>query len=382
MALAERWELGSEFHWPPVAEELGRGGRRAAEPARNGLPAHAGPSGAAEGNPWPSEARFFGCGRDALRALVASGQATRGWRRLWVPSYFCQQVVESLLSTGISIRLYPDCPGTRGLELHGVDLAPGDVLLSVNLFGLRGKPACDGAPPGAEVIEDHTHDPWSDWARHSSADWCVASLRKTLPVPDGAVLWSPRRHALPQPAAVTTDLRHASLAKFTAMVLKGLYLRGHAIEKAAFRELATDGEEALSLRAISGMSPWAGGLLATFPINAWRERRRRNHQALTEALSRLPWIDVLQAEAEAGAIAFSGILIFDTQARRERVRQRLIAASIYPAILWPLGAPAMEGIPDAHRDLSARMLSIPCDMRYVESDMDRLARSVERAGQV
>jgi hypothetical protein len=40
------------------------------------------------------------------------------------------------------------------------------------------------------LVEDHSHDPFSPWAVGSSADYAFCSLRKTLPVPDGGLLWS------------------------------------------------------------------------------------------------------------------------------------------------------------------------------------------------
>ena len=42
--------------------------------------------------------------------------------------------------------------------------------------------------PSIVLIEDHIHDPLSDWSQSSNADYAVASLRKTLPVPIGAML--------------------------------------------------------------------------------------------------------------------------------------------------------------------------------------------------
>jgi hypothetical protein len=66
----------------------------------------------------------------------------------------------------------------------------------MNYFGLRTPPDLE-LPEGVEVLEDHSHDPVSAWAEQSSADFCLASLRKTLPINDGGALWSPVGHRLP-----------------------------------------------------------------------------------------------------------------------------------------------------------------------------------------
>jgi len=74
-----RWEQGSEFHWPSAL------------------------SPAAASISWPEAASFWGSGRDAFRALLLHGQQTRGWRRLWIPAYFCQEVAKVLQSTGVML---------------------------------------------------------------------------------------------------------------------------------------------------------------------------------------------------------------------------------------------------------------------------------------
>jgi hypothetical protein len=346
----DRWEQGSEFHWMSCPAE---------------------PDTA---SPWDGRAAFFGTARDALRGLLADGQAKRGWRRLWVPSYFCQKVVSSLRATGIEMEVYPDRPDCPSPAFEHLPFQRGDAILVVNFFGLRAAPSYDRLPRDAvAVIEDHTHDPWSDWARTSKADWCVASLRKTLPVPDAGVLWSPVGHPLPPEPALTDERRRTSLKKLTAMALKALYLEGAFDDKELFRRLATSGEDRIAEGDLSGMTTWTRALLLTFPVRPWRGRRRENHRVLSSALSGIPWVKVLQPMSEGDECPFSGILLFDSVERRDHVRERLMASRVYPAILWPLESPVLPGVPPEDVDFSCRMLSIHCDMRYDREDMLKVA---------
>ncbi len=356
MLKSERWEQGSEFHWsmswPNVAAR----------------------------NPWEGTSIFWGSGRDAFRALLNHGQMTRGWRRLWIPAYFCQDVAAAFVSTGIPVAAYSDGPQRPDIDWAGIDFQPGDVILRVNFFGLR---TLASAKPlqaaGFEVIDDHTHDPWSDSARNSDADWCIASLRKTLPIPDGGVLWSPIGHVLPTAEAVTTERSLASLEKLAGMLLKSLYLAQHHIGKDVFRRLALSGEEHIASGDISGMPDWTRSLLGIFPVEDWRSCRQVNHQTLRGSLADLDWLQVLSAPTDSHC-PFSGIVLFDTPARRRYVRQNLIEAKVYPAVLWPLDAPVVAGIPPEFVGVSERMLSIHCDMRYGESDMLRVAELIRKFG--
>jgi hypothetical protein len=361
MLPADRWEQGSEFHWVPLS---------AAPPPPN------------QPSLWQTQGQLYGSGRDALRAMLAHGQAARGWRRLWLPSYFCQDVIAALRACSLELCVYDDDPQQFEPRLDQIDPAPGNVLLLVNFFGLRDQSlATQVQQLGIELIEDHTHDPWSAWAAHSTADWAVASLRKTLPVPDGGVLWSPSRHPLPATAPLTTAHAAISLKKLTGMMLKRLYLLGWPIEKAQFREWLVSAEQAMAGGAVSGMPEWTRRQLLALPVAEWQAARRRNHQALAAALADLPWVTVLHPMNHSCTTPFSGILVFDTHQHREQVRQQLINARIYPAILWPLDQPAIAGIPERDQAFAQRMLSIHCDLRYTIDDMKRVAACVRGVGE-
>ena len=352
------WEQGSEFdiiECPPKVERFD--------------------------TPWDRSGLFFGSGRDALRAIFMWCMISRGWKRLLVPSYYCQTVVRALLQTGISIcpyrSWYPgDEDGKRELKV-----SDGDVVLIVNHFGLEPEIHIEAGNGGTvTIIEDHTHDPWSSWAFNSRADYCIASLRKTLPIPDGGVLWSPTNQELPGPPRLTEEHRRASGEKLRAMELKSSFLRGQLNSKLEYRTLATSGENHLCGTEVSAISDWAVGHLHAFPVMEWRNARKRNHEAFTEVVSRASWARVLSPSPSSGSAPFSCVVLFDCPERREFVRQRLIEANIYPAILWPLDHPAINGIFEESIAASRRMLSIHCDMRYSPEEMAFVADSLNLHG--
>lgn len=332
--------------------------------------------------PWGKNHLFLGCARHALKRLLKHGSVTRDWKRLWIPSYFCQEVLSSLLSGDIELSLYPDCPSDDSPQLDRIETRPGDVVLLVNFFGLRTKGSINRAYlRNMEVIEDHSHDPWSDWAMTSNADWCIASLRKTLPLPEGGVLWSSAGHELPAAVPATAAHQRASLEKFTAMVLKGLYLEGYPVEKDTYLRLLLSGEHLLGEGEVSGMLDWTKSLLSSFPAAKWRNLRRRNHHVLSAELLNLTGVEVLQPRNGSDTCPFSGILVFDSPQKRSSMREKLIASRVYPAILWPLEKPPIEGVSQREQDFSHRMLSIHCDMRYDETDMRYVTSLIKKYGE-
>ena len=71
-------------------------------------------------------------------------------------------------------------------------LSSTDIILVCNHFGISEQSLFDSLIDSPSlIIEDHTHDPWSPWSFGSRASYCFSSLRKTLPLPDGSVIWSP-----------------------------------------------------------------------------------------------------------------------------------------------------------------------------------------------
>ena len=147
---------------------------------------------------YPS-ANYYADGRQALIHLYHS----QSWQRLWVPEYFCYDVIASLKKAGLDLRFYADYPGYRddsktleAIQRNGY-FKPYDAILRVNYFGTRSYRSIEKL--NIPVVEDHTHDLIGGWAMNSHADWCIASLRKTLPIPEGGMLWSPVGFLQPLP---------------------------------------------------------------------------------------------------------------------------------------------------------------------------------------
>jgi len=345
------WEVGSLFHLADFE-----------------------PRGAPEAVPW-AHGLLTGCGRDALR-LVAKLARHRRW---WIPSYFCQEVVRSVLNEGIELLIYPDSPLDDNLDLAKIEGRPGDAILVINYFGLRG--ADDVLIPegfAAEIIEDHTHAPMSAWARTSKADFCFSSLRKLYPLADGGALWSPVGHSLPATPLLTSELQIGAFEKLTGMVLKRLYLQGHPIPKEEFRPMLESGEQKLLGSEISAMTPLSRSTLAAFPLTHWYEVQRCNFNALVRQAPSSSGFRILRPSSEEN-VPFSAFCVFEEAEDCARTHASLVANRVYPSRLWPMKDALLDGVPEEHTHLSERSFSIPIDMRYDATDIGRVATRLAEA---
>ena len=316
------------------------------------------------------KANLYADGRQALIHLYHS----QGWERLWMPEYYCYDVVESLKDEGLNLFFYTDYPGygndnqtLENIRKKG-QFKASDAILRVNYFGTRSYRSPERLPVAA-VVEDHTHDLLGGWAMNSHADWCIASLRKTIPIPEGGILWSPMGLNLPeQPDALEENEQIASI-RWKAMKLKARYLLGDKVEKASFRAGFVDTEPFFETAPICAIDDDSKRYLGTFDIQEWYKRKRDNWELLRDIKKN--GVKVLHPDNH-GCYPFSLVLLFNFQADRDRVRKAMIDHRIYPAILWNI-----PSLVDDVSLISRRMLSIHCDARYSKDDTMTLKSIIE-----
>lgn len=316
-------------------------------------------------------ANYYADGRQALIHLYRN----QGWERLWVPEYFCYDVVASLKTAGLELCFYADYPGyyedDKTLETiqRNKYFRQTDAVLRVNYFGTRGHRSVEKL--NIPVVEDHTHDLMGEWAVRSTADWCIASLRKSLPLPEGGMLWSPVGLRLPAAYAVSGENEKIAGIRWDAMRLKASYLAGETVEKATYRAGFVDTEEYFDRAEVCTLDSHSREYLKTFDIHSWYNKKRENWELLRDL--KKVGMRVIVPES-IGCFPFSLVLLFDSLDERDRVRKELIAKQIYPAVLW--------NIPHCPADgelfkFSRGMLSIHCDGRYTKEEILQMRGIIE-----
>jgi hypothetical protein len=338
-----RWEMGSEFSWCGLPEP----------PFLS----------------WPHEVRWHLLARHSVADVVlrhAHSQPT-----LWLPSYFCSEVAEHCTQY-FKLREYLDDPRSSEPDWDSLQPQAQDFVLAVNYFGVREPMPWREWRKHAEcfLLEDHSQDPFSPWSLDSNAEYAFASLRKTLPLPDGALLWSPRGLALPDQLQQHEGDWTGSALKMAAMFAKADYLCGKGTTdlKPHFRNLQLRGEQRLRGSRISSISPYSRAYIANGVPVSWREQRLLNARCLLGLVPTLEFAEFLFRSWPDGAVPFVLPLIFSTTQERDRCQAHLQRNQIYCPVHWVCQTREARSL-----DLSARMLSLPIDQRYGAGDMTRLA---------
>ncbi|MCO8276591.1 hypothetical protein M1L60_39035 [Actinoplanes sp. TRM 88003] len=341
-------QIGSEFHWDPAVLLNGEQGGRSFE--------------------FASGHQLFatGCGAMSvlLRRLGRPG-------RLHVPSFFCMGVAEAL-GQDMPLSWYRHLPDDRGPRWPTLRAEPGDVVLAQNLFGREDGAAWRDwidAHPDVTVLEDHSHDPFGPWARNSTASYAVASLRKTLPVPDGAVLWSPRGFEVPAPSGPVNEGSHL---KLTAMLLKAAWLDGHPIPKDRFRALQQRGEQAL-LGSDAAPSAFTTAVLPLLDIDGIRAACTRNVRAVETLLRNPP------ATGGAETAPFRVQVVCSSEQSRDALLAHLAARGIFAPVHWRQDRDGFWSGDGEAADLADRILTLPVDHRCGPAEVHRIAEAVSTA---
>ena len=282
-----------------------------------------------------------------------------------MPVFFCYEVIDTIKEqTGITVMHYEDSPLQEG-RVEDLPIKEGDVLLRMNYFGMRSHRSNQNVP--CPVIEDHTHDLLGPWALNSNADWCIASIRKTLPLPEGGMMWSPKGHNLVIDIKSSEENEMVAAARWEGMEMKARYLNGEDISKDLFRKRFTETEEWFDHAAPVLLDVRSEFVVTKqLDINLWLGAKKKNWGLLQGLVSRTD-CSVLKPENESCNM-FSLILLFDTRERRDIVRMRLIEFGVFPAILWAVPKSASDNA----QAFSERMLSVHCDGRYSEKDIRQL----------
>jgi len=309
-------------------------------------------------------------GRQCIVALIRQ----YGWKRMWMPDYFCYEVITTIVEqTGITMMYYPDLPGgDDGKVLEALPYQESDVLFRVNYFGMRNFRSNKSVP--VPVIEDHSHDLLGRWALYSDADWCIASLRKSMPLPEGGMMWSPKGHQLTIELNSSEENEKIAAIRWEGMEMKKDYLEGGDVSKEDFRRRYTETEEWFDTAEPSLIDERSRMVVAEeLDINSWLRAKRRNWEILKE-LTEQEHCDILVPEHESCTM-FSLVVLLEDKYQRDKVRRQLIASSVYPAILWAVPDDASAEA----KDISNRMLSIHCDGRYAKDDMRVLADIIHQS---
>lgn len=320
---------------------------------------------------------WYSSGRMALRAVLRT--IRKGV--FLVPSYLCESILWAFRQESVPFEFYPVSDGLRVDPRDIERLLRRDVsgLLYIEWFGLSASGDISNllaelVHDGRCVINDVTHAfPGIKEMASRPASHVLCSVRKTLPIPDGAFVYTKKS----SPARPHLDAASYVRQKFLAQVRKNLYLKGLGDRdfwpdlREAERGFDCDPE-------IRSVSEQTHAILGQTDLGLAVTRRKTNFTYLLSHVSNYcrSLRPLLYGLPDDGSPL--GLPILTSQ--RDLLRDFLIAKGIYPPIHWVLPREAREWATQFNKtaiELSSRELTIPCDQRYDTSHMDYVIKQLD-----
>lgn len=317
--------------------------------------------------PWERDGNpvvYLETGRQVL-GLIAETLSRQGRNQLLVPGLHCESMIEPFVARGwrvSSLGLRDDL----GLPEDAIRMLDGEpdrsVILLAAYFGrspdrVHHALAHAAKRLGVIVIEDETHRVFRPGSE--IADYSFASLRKLLPVGEGAYLKGDD-----EVLRTASSLSESNSLRWAAMDAKRDALRvGSGFDyRTSFIKENKLLERTGRLRLASSRTVDS---IAALPYEVMAQARLENAAHLRIRLAAggvdsLPTVD--------GDVPSHLVLSVHEP---KRLQTMLAARGIYSAIHWP----PVEGVVgiDAWRN---DLLSVPIDHRYDRQDMERVARAI------
>jgi len=278
---------------------------------------------------------YYYSGRNAILALLKNITSGQTINTIWLPEYYCDTVVNLVLFNFNNIKYYSINPFEFDEEIDVTTFAThNDIVILNNYWGLSTFSYPDKNRP--IIIEDYSHAWLSQQSLNSNADYCICSLRKTYPIPLGAVTWKPNsnkkinfyEYTIDKPVLKALD----TFSKY--MSLKRLFIKNNKEHvKEAYLSLLDDGEALLNIsnNYIKPTDIFVDLVKKYMCLNP-NPIKDKHLKYIFKHLNKTPYFKIIKRE---GVTPFGLLLLFNDLNLFHSFKKHMISNHIYPAHLWP-----------------------------------------------
>jgi hypothetical protein len=295
--------------------------------------------------PYPEAIRFQSA-RASFLALLRAGKP----KRVWMPRYICDSMVKPLRTAGVAIGYYSI--DERFEIVDDLNLAVDEWLFYVNYFGIcaANVDRILSRFNAAQVVLDHAQ------AFYAPPRACLATIfspRKFFGVPDGGLLVTKLAVATP----AETDGKSVERSTHLLRRLLGDPELGYAEYQHA--EQTLDAMEPLQMSALTSR------LLGAADFEAVRVRRNANFRLLHASLGQKNRLTI-DLDSINGPLCYPYLGSADSL-RETLIRQRVFVAKYWTDVLSAVDQDSCEA------RLTHGLIPFPCDQRYGEAEMKKIA---------
>lgn len=288
-------------------------------------------------------------GRNCLEYILR----VRGYKKVFVPYYTCEAVMEPINKLGIPYEFYH-------IDVHfeirdRFSLKEGEALLYTNYFGLKQRYVEQLAERiGSRLIVDNTQ---AFYAKLIPGIDTFYTCRKFFGVPDGAYLYCDKE--------LDEEIEQDYSYDRVAHLVKRIDISAEEGFK-DFRRV----DDGLDNQPIRKMSKLTQRMMQGVDYKSAAQRRRANFQMLHEALGKE---NNLELHLDDDAVP----MVYPYLVSLEGLREKLIENKIFVARYWP-NVLDWTTKDDIEYLLAYQMQPLPIDQRYGEEEMKSIIEIVNK----
>jgi hypothetical protein len=289
--------------------------------------------------------------RNALEYIILHLSSVK---RIFVPYYTCEAVIEPLLRLSIKFEFYHI---DENLELaEEILLREGDYLIVNNYFGVKDSYMEQLADKYRErLIIDNAQALFAPTFPEIKA---IYSTRKFVGVADGGF-------AVGVPVDLSFDYEIDDSSEHDSHLL----IRKEMGAEAGFMDYQAN-ECKLDNQSIRRMSTQTQSILLHVDYEVIKERRRQNYRWLRDALEKenllhLPSMD-----------SFACPMVYPFMTNDESLRERLIDNKVFVALYWSNVLRWCKEF-DLENKLANKILPLPIDQRYRVEEMSKIVTIIK-----
>ncbi len=321
-------------------------------------------------------------GSAALRTLLRSVSPSGG--EVLVPDFICESVPRAILATGLDPV---HVPVDRALDVAAKDIRSriGNSTVAIVLpryfgFEQREEQAVIELATECGLLTIQDCVGIADDLRRVElpfGGWAFNSLRKFLPVPDGAQLIGACAGDLPDAGPHFEASAAAQVANMRNLGVERS--RGSSVDADLMTAMDLWEHQLIEDSDDHGCSAATQQLLERLEIPAMAAARIRNARALAEAIGVKGLsggrVTAIRANEPVTVAPVAFPVMFDGD--RNKLRSALASEGVFCAIHWQLSPDRIGPIASF---LSDHILSLPVDYRMTLGEVDRLVMAVDRVG--
>jgi len=300
-------------------------------------------------NEYHKDALRLNTGRNCLEYILRA----RGYKKVYVPYYTCEAVMEPVIKLGIPYEYYH-------IDIHleirdHFTLKADEALLYTNYYGLKQRYVEQLAEKvGTRLIVDNTQ---AFYAKPLPGIDTFYTCRKFFGVADGAYLYCD--------AVSDKEIEQDYSCDRMAHLLKRIDLSAEE-GYADFRK-ADDGLDNQSIRKMSKLTQ---RMMQSIDYEAAAKRRRENYSLLHKALG---GENNLELPLDEDAVP----MVYPYLAPVKGLRDKLIENKVFVARYWP-NVLDWTTKDDIEYLLACQMQPLPVDQRYGEEEMKRIKEIIKK----